>query len=275
MLAVTCVCRFSYLGEGGFQVAHETQADRAAFLYDRKRLMHRFAWFEHVTLPAIRNQTDPDFTFLVVTGDSLPDWAMARLQALLDDIPQARIIAMPPMRHRDACQQAMAMLPPVADATHYALMRLDDDDAVALDMVARLRWDFGSGLRQLWARERLLALDYPRGVLLDQGADDTIQLDPRILPLATAALAVVVGPARRADLFQFAHYKLHGRMTVVSLQDEAMFVRGVHGQNDSNASQQRGQPWDVEDLDLAELLRDRFAIDVPALVAALRAASAL
>ncbi|ADO43680.1 glycosyltransferase [Ketogulonicigenium vulgare] len=271
-LAVTFVCRFSYLGDGGFQVEHESLEARAAFLYDRKRLLQRFAWFEHVTLPAIRYQTDPNFTFLLMTGDSLPDWALEKLRALLADVPQAVIMQLPPMRHRDACHQAMTDLAPIEGATHYALTRLDDDDAVALDYVERLRLDFGPDLQRFWARNRMLALDYTRGMVLEQGADDGAPLDPRIMQLATAGLALIFGPHRRADLFRFAHHKLAGRMTVLSQEDDVMFVRGVHGQNDSNASGQRGLPWEIVEIDLDETLIARFAIERANLAAALKAA---
>ncbi|WP_236640739.1 glycosyltransferase, partial [Sulfitobacter sp. HI0023] len=82
------LCRFSYPAIGGFQVGHESMADRIAYLYAEERLEERFRLFETVALPCLRAQTDPDFELIVVIGDSLPAPARARLEALLEDLPQ-------------------------------------------------------------------------------------------------------------------------------------------------------------------------------------------
>lgn len=59
----------------------------------RPGLEERFRHFEAICLPGLKAQSDPEFTFLVLVGTSLPAEARARLEALLADFPQARIVA--------------------------------------------------------------------------------------------------------------------------------------------------------------------------------------
>mgnify|MGYP000728244812 CR=1 FL=1 len=124
------LCRFSYVGLRGYQVEHDSYQERRAHLYDPDRLARRWFWFSEVALPAWRAQTDPDFTFLILVGDSLPDAYLDRLRALVADFPQARIVARPPGPHRQVCQEvinaARDMNTPCLEFPH------DDDDAVAV-----------------------------------------------------------------------------------------------------------------------------------------------
>lgn len=100
-------CRFSYPAEGGFQVEHETLQERLRYLYAPVRMEERFQHFETICLPGIRAQTDPDFTFLILVGDSLPETYLGRLKDLISDIPQAQIVVRPPAPHRKVCQEVI------------------------------------------------------------------------------------------------------------------------------------------------------------------------
>ena len=59
-MQVIGLCRFSYPGEGGFQVAHASLEKRIAYLYAPERLEERFRFLECFNLPSIRAQLDPD-----------------------------------------------------------------------------------------------------------------------------------------------------------------------------------------------------------------------
>ena len=45
------VCRFSYLGEGGFQTQNQDFEKAARILYDVPRMLRRFTYFENICLP--------------------------------------------------------------------------------------------------------------------------------------------------------------------------------------------------------------------------------
>ena len=77
---------------GGVQREHKSLEERCAYLYDPTRLNVRFNCLETLTLPSIRGQSDADFTFAILIGDSLPEAAKDRLKTLTADIPQVQII---------------------------------------------------------------------------------------------------------------------------------------------------------------------------------------
>lgn len=89
------ICRFSYPAQGGFQIEHSSIKERCEFLYHPARMDERFRFFETICLPGLKAQTDPDFIFLVVIGDSLPDRYQQKLQRLLHSLPQAVLVTRP------------------------------------------------------------------------------------------------------------------------------------------------------------------------------------
>ena len=189
------VCRFSYPALGGFKRTHDSVAAREAYLYDDARMTLRFRHFESLTLPSITAQSDGEFTFLVVTGETLPAPWRARLHDLAAGVPQMRIVPMPPMRHRTAMQQAVkAALG--GDDTPSIQFRLDDDDAVSVGFVHDLRRHARS-TRALRREARYLAVEYNRG--------HTVRLSERGIEAAEArtrfwacGLAVMFRPGTSA-----------------------------------------------------------------------------
>lgn len=121
-----------------------TEAERLAFTLSPVRLRARQALFEAFTLPALDDQTDPDFRIVLITSDRLPPDYRARLNDLVRTRPYLSARAYPPtMTFEDSARDALAGvlahdLPddPDARAVHF---RLDDDDALARDFIARLR----------------------------------------------------------------------------------------------------------------------------------------
>lgn len=259
------LCRFSLLGEGGFQVTHAGIAERRAFLYDPQRLGRRFVWFEHVVLPCLRAQTDPDFRLVVLTGEDFPEPFRSRLAALAGTVPQIVLDFRPPGPHRDLCRQALqARIDPAADVV--AQFRLDDDDAVAVDYVERLRRDFASGLEPIYGRLGRLSLDYASGLVLDSDGPSAHRVIARDW---TPALTLFLPPGSARAVLDYPHHKLLHHMPGVSLQDNVMFVRGKHEGNDSHGWAGRLAPA-LAPGEAADILRRRFGIDLGRFAAALR-----
>ena len=261
-MQVIGLCRFSWPGEGGFQVEHPTLADRIAYLYDPSRLAARLAWFEAIALPGLIGQTDPDFTFLVVIGDSLPDPWRARLEDLLRSFPQAQIVALPPGPHRKTMQAALnaAKIDPAAPCLQF---RHDDDDAVAVDFVERLR-HAAANCAGLLAKNRLVAFDFNKGYGVHASPEGLSAAEIR-LPLYGVALGMAVQGGVERSIMNFAHKKLGQFMPVVSFADSPMFLRGYSDMNDSR--QKPGtKPVHLDPLDdgTARILRDRFRVEASA-----------
>lgn len=258
-MQVIGLTRFSYPAIGGFQVEHGSVEERIAYLYDPSRMEARFRSFETVTLPPLRAQTDPDFTLLVVIGDAMPSDLRDRLMALVEDMPQVVVQALPPRRHRQAMQEAINSVR--RDGREPCLQfRMDDDDAVACTYVERLR-EAAQDLRKLSRRHRHLAIDFNQGYIVSPGPGG-LKVAATNRPLTTAALAVMFRPQVTLSVMNFAHHKLARTMPVVSFTGEDMLLRGHDEWNDSR-QKPSARPVDLEPLtpEQAEHFRATFNID--------------
>lgn len=229
-MQVIGLCRFSYPAIGGFQVEHETVEDRIAYLYAPERLEERFRYFETITLPGIRAQSDPEFTFLILTGESLPDIYRQRLQALVADIPQAVILAYPPGEHRGTMQKVIN-LHRVASHEPCLQFRLDDDDAVAFTYVEKLR-DAARDVAALMRNHRHVAIDFNQGYIARPGPEG-IDAMPIQAPYWTPALALMLRPDVRMSVMNYSHGKVFRAMPTVTFTGEDMMLRGFNRFNDS------------------------------------------
>ena len=258
-MQVIGLCRFSWPGVGGFQVEHDSLESRIAYLYAPERMEERFRTFETITLPPLKAQTDGDFTFLVVIGDSLPARWRDRLMALLDDMPQAVVQARGPGPHRQAMQEAINAVR--RDSRDPCLQfRMDDDDAVARVYVERLR-AAAQDLRALSRRHRHIAIDFNQGYIARPGPGG-IAAAPTTVPYTTAALALMFKPDVPLSVMNFAHAKVAQNMPTVTFTGEDMMVRGHNEFNDSR--QKKGiRPVKLTPLDARgeAHFRDIFAID--------------
>ncbi|MDK8875379.1 putative rhamnosyl transferase [Paracoccus sp. SSJ] len=261
------LCRFSYLGGRGFQVMHETLAERRAFLYDPERLARRWFWFENVTLPGLLAQTDPDFTLVLMTGPDLPEPWLSRLRELAGIMPQARLELVPPMeKHLDACMAAIAPhIEPDADVVGH--FRQDDDDAVAIDYIRDARTDFAA-MRPLWERRRCLSCDYSRGLVL-KVTRDGVSVEQRVIHNASAGLTIYLPPDAQCSAVHFQHWKIGLSMPGVTLAGKAMFVRSLNHDNDSGAIG-AGYPCPDDPAGRGRILAERFRIDLDTLDRAAR-----
>ncbi|EPX86862.1 putative rhamnosyl transferase [Salipiger mucosus] len=252
------LCRFSWPAEGGFQVEHASIAERRAYLYSKARMEQRFRTFEAITLPGLRGQTDPDFTFVLLIDEALPEAHAERLLALVADLPQAVVVARPPGPHRATCREVLnaARHDPAAPCLQF---RLDDDDTVARDFIARIRAD-AAMLEGLRSRNRLVTLDYNRGYILRPSAEG-LHGEETVLNSYPMGMAMCLQGGVTQSIMNFAHGKVARFMPVVSFTDSAMFVRGHSDFNDSRQSS-RARPVDLPPAspETLAVLRERFGI---------------
>lgn len=256
-MQVIGLCRFSYPAVGGFQVEHDSIEERIAYLYAEERMEERFHLMETVALPCLREQTDPDFTLVTLVGDSLPDRYRNRLEALVADMPQVQIVAAAPGRHRDVMKQVLndARRNPDAPCLQF---RHDDDDAVSVDFVERLRQTVRD-CSGLIANHQTVAIDFCQGYVA-RLEDNGIHAALGHHPYFVAALGMYVAPGCRQTIMNFAHHRLARFMPTITLPDAPMFVRTLNGHNDSR--QKGAKEPDLQRLDAAGLAEfdARFAI---------------
>ncbi|TNJ39771.1 putative rhamnosyl transferase [Phaeobacter sp. B1627] len=256
-MQVIGLCRFSYPALGGFQVEHDSTEARMAFLYNEARMEERFRLFEAVALPCLREQTDPDFDLIVVIGDSLPAHHEERLRALVRDIAQVRIEKHPPRKQRQVMKDILnaARRDPDAPCLQF---RYDDDDAISVDFVERLRQtvDDCPGLMH---RNRAVAVDFNMGYVAEFGPQG-ISATEIHRPYYVAALGMYVRGGTPVTIMNFAHEKILRFMPTVTLSDAPMFVRGHHSSNDSRQKPVKPVPVTPLSLDQKAEFEARFAL---------------
>lgn len=246
--------RFSYPALSGFTAKSPDAATLQATLFDRARLERRFALWEILALPSLTAQTDPDFETLILIGDQLPAWAYDRLAAGIAPL-NARITALPPMHHYPAIQKAYAGMH--EGYSHLTSFRLDDDDALDRDHIARLRRT-AAGIASFTATP--FAIAHNRGLFVDltTGKARFTEVTEK-MPLGIGL--ALCAPAGHPDtIFRRNHRLLPQFLTTFSDASEMAFLRSVHDGNDSNAHTTGVvEPRDDEAVDA--LLAAHFATD--------------
>ncbi len=257
-MQVIGLCRFSYPGHGGFQVRHDTIEERRRYLYNPARLEERFRLFETSTLPCFKEQTDEDFEFLIVVGACLPGPALERLHDLTAGMKQVKIVAREPMRHRQVMREVLnaARADPRAPCLQF---RHDDDDAVSVDFVERLR-RAANEAKGLTQRYNTVAFDYNQGFIARFGADG-IQAAQLFRPLLGVGFAMHVGEGCMQTIMNFAHHQIGNFMPVISYPDAPMWVRTLNQFNDSPHARKNATKLSPLTPKQAGEFMARFAID--------------
>ena len=132
-LGLTFVTRLSILdpGFGGFKLLRTSDSfsEYERFLFSEERLAFKFDVFENVTIPSMRAQSDQEFSWIVFAGEQLPADYRDRLVAWQSAIPQLEV----------EFTSSMASVYSLRFEDGEASARLDDDDALSPDFVARVR----------------------------------------------------------------------------------------------------------------------------------------
>lgn len=255
------LCRFSYPTAGdGFESALTDPEANMARLYDPARLALRFWFFENICLPGLAAQRDRDFTVVLAHGEQLPQPWQQRLRRAIAQVPQIVVVPIPEgLPHRDVCNTLMRGARDT-EARAIGEFTVDDDDGLAPDFITRAREAF-SMIRPAWRENGRAAVDFNAGLVIRTIGG--LQVEPVKAPQWAPALTVFCRPGSTRSIQDFNHRRLWGRMPVLSFPDPMMFLRGVHGENDSRIG---GKSFGASDGRLAEhALMERFGIDAAVL----------
>lgn len=207
------VCRFSMLGRGDWKAYRNktddeleaTYLERGKELFAPERIEHRLASFEHLTLNSLRNQTDSNFRFLVVSSDRMPEEYRVRLQAICESCPQVVLMFTEPMHITDVVRQYIDRSGlNLRDCVQF---RLDDDDCVSRDYIRVLR----RHAQAMWGNGAF-AVSFP-SILYCVTDGPTEGVYEWFNPFLGAGVAVR-HPGK--TVFEFAHYRIPQRMIAVT-----------------------------------------------------------
>lgn len=260
------LCRFSYPSEvGAFRHNAQTMNELRAELYGRSRMATRFFFFEQIVLPALKVQTDPNFTLILLAGDQMPVAYKERLTSLCSSVPQIKIVFAEEGRvHREICREVMIDHRD-RSADIVAEFRIDDDDAVAIDFIetGRSAIEASYGLAD---QNGLLCVDFAHGILLgfDSHGVRAQNVKERMW---TPAQIFCRRPDDKRSILDMNHMKAWAHMPTVSMASRLMFVRGAHFGNDSDLLKRPrfAKDWGPLSGQFADRLVSRFGLDVDAL----------
>lgn len=260
--------RFSYpsvynkRGQDDFEAYRQT-------LYEPQRLKRRLVWFQHVVLPSLANQSDPDFDCVLLVGDRLPEPFRTELTAMVADVPQIKICwEEEGQRHRLAIKKLVeGASDPKADVV--AEMQLDDDDALGRSVVAETRAR-GAEMAAFLDSFAWASLDFLKGVILQMGPEGH-NVRAAHCPLWTPGLMTYRKRATPTMIRRMSHLDLWQAMPVLSVPTPLMWVRGAHEDNASNFSNRWERHCVADDLgDVAQTMHREFGIDLAAMQEARR-----
>ena len=257
------LCRFSYPGDlKAFKHNFDTAADLRAYLYDDDRINQRFYFFEQLAIPSLKVQTDPDFKMIVLAGDQMPEHHKQRLRSACADVPQIEIQFHPEgQRPKDMIADIMlAARDP--SATVVGEFRLDDDDAVANEFIARSRKVIKSNLA-LFNDRHSMCVDFCHGYVVAFDPDIGVRAVQVTERLWTPAQVICRHPVDPASLLELNHTQVWMHMPVVSIPSRPMFLRGAHAQNDSNLLNRiaKGGQGGRLQSQTAKRIQQRFGVD--------------
>ena len=261
LVQIAGLVRFSYPCEGGFQRVYPSKAAKIDTLYSSARMEERFRYFEALCLHSLHAQTDKGFSVGVLIGEDMPAEYQARLQALLAELPQAKLIALPFLPYPEAMWRAYKILFDTPAPFHLSF-RLDDDDALAIDFIAELRARLPH-MQSLSGGLDAVGLSFLQGLTLINGA-----LVPSInaRPLGLG-LCVMVPSGRKVHALSYAHEKLHQTMPVLMDPHPLMNLRAFHMSNDSLVALPAGRRLSMTRTEISTMLRRRFALDMEKVLA--------
>ncbi len=254
------LCRFSYLGDGGFMTQKHGPDIAAELLYAVPRMLRRFAYFENICLPSLAAQTDPDFRLVALVGDTMPFRWRKRLKELAEQYPFLEVCTLEAAGPLNSTRRAFRR-GWNGTATYITGFRIDDDDAVAVDYIAKTRRIADQLLTLGWADAQTpVAICFHRGIYWDmmrQNADqfwDFAEKEP--LGLASA---MITTPDAMTNIYRWNHRKLASQVRCWIDPTDHMFLRTLHGHNDSD----RAIPPEAQAMQATlarKLMRDRFGL---------------
>ena len=252
------VCRFSYLGEGGFQTSKGGPEAAAEALYDVTRMQRRFTYFERICLPSLAGQTDPDFVLVVLIADTMPVRFRNRLARLAEEYAFLRVCTLEATGPVRATRRAFKAGLDGQPSDFITGFRLDDDDAVAVDYIERTREISDKLIAMGWASADIpAAVCFHRGIYWDMNRNDDPfweYSEPQPLGLASA---MITTPDSPHNIYRWNHRKLASHARCWIDPHQFMFVRTLHGHNDSDRSIPPGAK-PLPDWQVRKLFRARF-----------------
>ncbi|MGR3503429.1 glycosyltransferase [Pseudaestuariivita sp.] len=259
-IQVQGLIRFSVLTEDYYADKFDSIDKIAAHIFAPERMERRFHLFEKLCLPSLMRQTDMDFRLGVITSTHLPGDQLERLLSIT--APHDNVVLFPeePAKQYKLLRRSYARLRDER-FSHSLSFRIDDDDAVDTDFIARIKRQ-ASGLLQVAdpASRTMIAHNY--GFYIDMNTDGPNRVfdakERMPLSVGSALLSPMADPGLP---YAYNHRKFAQHYNVYSDIDTPAFLRTLHPDNKSDPAQlgliDKMKPGRVD-----RLIRDHFGVEV-------------
>lgn len=260
---IVVLIRFSYLAESGFRMSRDGPDAARRRLYDPARLERRFRLFQTLALPSLAAQDFTDFDLVVLTGSDFPETALARLRACLSPLANARIVTQPPLTVFAATRRAFDHVL-TDDTTHLTSVRMDDDDAIATDLIGRIHDLAPRAIAMSAGRPAVVA--HNSGLFLDIApGGNTLRAGVELTPVSVGP-ALIAPASHRETIHSRNHRLLPQFFDCWTDAATPAYIRTIHRDNDSRPHE-TGQTLAMNDARIDRLLQTRFATTRAALMA--------
>lgn len=234
-LQIVGLVRFSVLSPTFYSQRFKSLEETAAHLFAPDRMELRFRLFEALCLPSLLSQNDDGFQAVVLTSRRLPRLYWDRLSTLVEPFPHITCERFAPSKHYRMLKRGFDTVP-AGHATHRVQFRLDDDDCLDNDFIGRLRRS-AEGLIPLQSSSEPFALCGNRGFYAHR-TPTGVQVYDSCEHAPLSAGATIVGKVGQpVNPYRFNHRRFAQHYNTYSDISVPSFVRTVHGDNKSDATQ--------------------------------------
>lgn len=247
--------RFSFIGNSGWQ---SEASSKPSILFEPKRLEKRFEYFEKITLQSLKDQSERDFSMVILSAHRLPDAYKTRLSDLCNDMlgeERCKIIfngwGVAGRVFRRHVHNHFSNKPD----TPIAQVVLDDDDAVSNDFVEVCRVESCNAASRPLPAENPWYISFPRGysMLLD---DEKPRLKLQLTPYVNLGLTQVSPAGSGRNPYLISHKRIGLRRPTRLIDDQKpYYLRAVHSYNDSKVN----KDFEHEDVGVQSVV-DRFPL---------------
>jgi len=222
------LCRFSFLSDdrGGWKSAPSDVATARRTLFAKKRMEARFELFQRYTLPSIRNQTDDDFRFLILTSTDMPKAYHDRLMDITADDSRIKILSFPIQNSKSLMRRMFSK--EFDQASRRISFRVDDDDGLSVNFIRRLR-----RTAEKRKSSRPFFLTFGKGIVIADRGDRIGWATECAYPFSSVGLAFSASPGMKRCIYDFQHHDCHRHFDTVVLSGAPAFIQCVHGFNDT------------------------------------------
>jgi hypothetical protein len=257
------VCRFSVLTTDFTTQKRGTPEEIAERIFQPTPMELRFKLFEELTLATLLNQTDMDFRLVILTSVEMPKPYLDRLQDLVAEYPNIEVWPAPLDRHYKLLRMSFDRVE--TDGTGHRLsFRIDDDDAVDLEMVARAKMMARRVID--WQEDHTPSiLCWNKGFYFDVNPEGPNVLTDTYLRAPLAIGNVLIHRAGDGhNPYRYNHKNFAAHYNCYSDISQPGFIRSIH-MNNTSTPQLEPRRGELPEEEVNRQIRRHFGLDADAL----------